>query len=427
MVAGVVDDQIAAAGVDGHVHILLAQAVFDRRHNRRARARAAGQRFAVAALEAAHLDRRGVDHADELGVDALGEDRRVFKQRADFLQIELLDMLGEHNAVRIAGRDAGDGVFAAADLHAMVDHALAGQRAGHVLRPERHRAHIDRGRADLAKARVQRHGLYAAGRLDGHAHPVDQPVVVDELGHAADAVAGHESFGAVAVEYTHLRIGDVAALDQHKAVRAHAVMPVAQRHAQRLRAGDRGIVVVDVDVVAAGALHFGEAQFLAAGAQVIDVHQLGVGLVVAAGDDVGQRVGGVQRGKARHAQQHRLAMQRDVIVDRVVAQRAGIDHIVDLAALEQRIDRVALAERRHSLDRRAQHGHGARRIGRGVQAAAQIAQLARQRDDLVVVIRIHGEQHAGFLAGLGHLDARAGEALEQRLADVLGQTQHLAG
>ena len=48
------------------------------------------------------------------------------------------------------------------------------------------------------------------------------------------------------------------------------------------------------DVVVAGGLHLGKAQPAALPAHVVNVHQLGVHLVVAAGDDVGQRVGRVQ-------------------------------------------------------------------------------------------------------------------------------------
>ena len=56
---------------------------------------------------------------------------------------------------------------------------------------------------------------------------------------------------------------------------------------------------------------------------MVDVDQLGVLLAVAAEQYVRQRPGRVQRREARDAQQQRLSVQGDVVLDGAVAQRAG--------------------------------------------------------------------------------------------------------
>ena len=58
-------------------------------------------------------------------------------------------------------------------------------------------------------------------RLGGNA------VVVDILGHAADAVAAHLAFAAVGVEHPHPGVGPFRRADQDQAVAADAEVPIA--------------------------------------------------------------------------------------------------------------------------------------------------------------------------------------------------------
>ena len=67
-----------------------------------------------------------------------------------------------------------------------------------------------------------------------------QAVVVDVLGHAADAVAAHLRLGAVGVEHPHPRVGPLRGHDQDQAVGADAEMPVADRHRQPRGIGRSG-------------------------------------------------------------------------------------------------------------------------------------------------------------------------------------------
>ena len=71
-------------------------------------------------------------------------------------------------------------------------------------------------------------------------------------------------------------------------------MPVAEGDAQGLRTGDLAMEVLQEDIVVAAGLHLGKLQLLALRPQMADVDQLRVVLVVAAGQNVRQGVGGVQ-------------------------------------------------------------------------------------------------------------------------------------
>lgn len=56
--------------------------------------------------------------------------------------------------------------------------------------------------------------------------------------------------------------------------------------------------VLQHDIVIAAGLQLGKTEALALGAEMADVDQLRVALVVAAGQNIRQRVGGIQRGQA---------------------------------------------------------------------------------------------------------------------------------
>lgn len=184
-------------------------------------------------------------------------------------------------------------------------------------------------------------------------------------------------------------------------------MTRAQRDAQRFGAGDVPVKILDVDIVIAGGLHFRKLQALALGAHVVDVHELGVVLVVAAGDDVRQGVGRVERGEARDAELQRAAVQGNVIVRGRVLERAGVDDVVDAAALEQGEGVVALADAvdGHDVDAEARNGSGGL-CGR-VEREVQVVELLGQRHDLAEVVCVHAHEHArGGRPGAGRRHAR---------------------
>jgi hypothetical protein len=100
----------------------------------------------------------------------------------------------------------------------------------------------------------------AAAGLDAQFLLPRDAVVVDVLGHAADAVAAHFRLAAVGIEHPHAGVGSFAGADEDQAVSADAEMAVGDD------AGQGGEVVgqplrerVHVHVVVAGAVHLGEA------------------------------------------------------------------------------------------------------------------------------------------------------------------------
>src|SRR5262245_1063406 len=76
---------------------------------------------------------------------------------------------------------------------------------------------------------------------------------------AADAVAAHLPFRTVDIEHAHLGVGDLRRADEDKAVRADAGVPVADGAGEGARVTRLRLPhAIDVDVVVADAVHFGE-------------------------------------------------------------------------------------------------------------------------------------------------------------------------
>ena len=69
-----------------------------------------------------------------------------------------------------------------------------------------------------------------------------------------------------------------------------------------------------------------------------DVDQLRVALVVAAGQNIRQRVGGIQRGQAGNPQLDAAMVQVDEVPDIAGLRGAGENHIVDAAVFQQQVD-----------------------------------------------------------------------------------------
>src|SRR5262249_14142180 len=91
-------------------------------------------------------------------------------------------------------------------------------------------------------------------------------MVVDVLGDAAQPVAAHFRLAAVGVVHPHPRVGLPRRANQDQAVAADAEMPVADRARERCRiSGEPLGETIDVNVIVAAALHFGEAHGLLPG------------------------------------------------------------------------------------------------------------------------------------------------------------------
>ena len=168
-------------------------------------------------------------------------------------------LVDERDAVGVAHRDAGDGERAAGDFERRVDRRIAGERRGNLAAGEDRLAHVDADALDLAGAEFEVERGTACRRRRSAAGRGGDAVVVDVLGDAADAVAAHFGLGAVGVEHPHLGVGAVDGADQDQAVGADAEVAIGDRAGEgRGVGGNRLAEAIDVDVVVAGAVHFGE-------------------------------------------------------------------------------------------------------------------------------------------------------------------------
>ncbi len=287
-------------------------------------------------------------------------------------------------------------------------------------------AHVHAGGGHLAVGGVHLDALGALARLDGHLLLGDDVVVIQVLGHAPQGVAGHGALGPVGVEHPHPGVRLLGPLHEDDAVGPDAVMPVAEGDAQRLRAGDLAVEVLQEDVVVAAGLHLGKGQLLPLRPQVADVDELRVALVVAAGQDVRQGARRVQRGQAGDAQLDAPVVQVDEVPDVLRLCGAGEDDVVDLSVLQQLEHPVVLAQLSHHLHIGAQAADLPGRAVGGIQLEAHLVQLPGDVHDLRLVPAVHGDQDPRVLALL-HLVSGGDQALEQGLLHIGAQAQDLAG
>ncbi len=84
-------------------------------------------------------------------------------------------------------------------------------------------------------------------------------MIVEVLGHATDTVAAHLRLGSVGIEHPHASVGLRALADQDQAIAADAQVPVGDFPGQHIGLrGNRFAEAIDVYVIVARALHFGE-------------------------------------------------------------------------------------------------------------------------------------------------------------------------
>ena len=131
--------------------------------------------------------------------------------------------------------------------------------------------HRDQRGGQFRLAHVRAHGEYpallhvqgehlqpAAGH-EGDLRLVGEAALVHVLADAAGGVAAHLGLAAVCVEDAHAEIRRLAGLDEHQAVGAHAEVGPAHLNGQGSGVADGFLKAVDVNIVVAGTVHFGEA------------------------------------------------------------------------------------------------------------------------------------------------------------------------
>ena len=199
-----------------------------------------------------------VQHLDKLGVHPLREQRVPLKQRAYGLQVHLHGVAPEHHAVGVAHRHAGDLMFPPGHRNLPAHHALTCQVDRNLLRGQHGRAHIHRDRHGAAVLHHHFADLHPAFGVDMEHGLLGNAVVVQVLGHAAHPVAAHPALAAVGVENTHQPVGPLAGADEDDPIAPHALVPVREPHRQSGGVLYRLFKAVDIHVVVAAAVHFGE-------------------------------------------------------------------------------------------------------------------------------------------------------------------------
>ena len=244
----------------------------------------------------------------------------------------------------VTGSHAGDAVFIVADGYRMTDDFVARQVNRDLGRVQLCLAHIYRYRRYLAVAGKQLQVPHAGGGGNGHLGFGHHAVIVQVLAHAANGVAGHTALAAVHIENAHSGVGNHTLFNQYNTVSADTLVPVGEFNGQTLRTGDDAALVVEENVVVAAALHFGEFQQALFAAHVVNVHQLGVHLIVARGDNICQGIGGVQAGQGGNAQLIGPVVQLNIVCNGLLIAFAGVDNVVQFAALYQVHNGVVLAQ-----------------------------------------------------------------------------------
>ena len=183
----------------------------------------------------------------------------TFQRRAVFRQLKRLHRLvKENHPVRVAHRNRCD--FKPTPQgrdRRPLDDALP-QQARHSLAIKNRRAHID---ADalcppVFNGQVQR--LHAGIGFQRHHRLIRHAPVVDIFPDAPAGVAAHRPARTVCIVHHHAEIRLVARRDQHQPVAADPKVPVAEAARQRGRVVHPLLKRIDIDVIVAKPLHFGE-------------------------------------------------------------------------------------------------------------------------------------------------------------------------
>ena len=103
----------------------------------------------------------------------------------------------------------------------------------------------------------------------------------------------------------------------------------------RFGTGYLSVHIVEENIIVDATLHFDELDLRLFGAQRVNVHQFSIIFVETAGDDIRQRVGGIQRCKRGDAQKNGVVMQADIIVDGIHIRLARIDDIIHFSLVHE--------------------------------------------------------------------------------------------
>ena len=219
-----------------------------------------------------------VENLDEFGVNALGEERVVLKLRSELLEVEIIkravEILAEHDAVRVAHGNAGNAVFLPQNRERYVDRCFSGKGAGKCRRGQHRAPHVNGDGGYRPVGEIELQPAHTAVGL--HADRVSRNIacVMQVFSDVAQAVSCNLSAASVPVEDPHPAIRNRAFLQEHQPESTDPIMPVAQGDAQGFRAGDAAVKILRKDIIVSGGFHFGKAEPCAFGPHMVQIHQL---------------------------------------------------------------------------------------------------------------------------------------------------------
>ena len=127
---------------------------------------------------------------------------------------------------------------------------------------------------------------------------------------------------------------------------------------------------------------------------MVQIHQLRVALVVAAGDHIGKGIGRIQRSQACNRVLKRFAVKGDIVLQGGVKQRSRINDIADFSLFNQLVGIASLVDPRDSFYLDAQPFYGFGGIARGIDGQSDVVQLFGQGHDLLEVMVLNAYEHA---------------------------------
>ena len=222
------------------------------------RSGAAGHGLAGAPLPDPHLNVLPVDDPGKFRIHPVGEHGVQLKLGADGLQVQIGRLVDPDHGMGIAHGDAGHRPVLPGHIDLLSDHLVSQPHHGNLSRCCGGSAHINTHTGHLAPFHGEVQVLQPRLGLDDQVGLVSQPLVIDELGNAPDAVAAHGTLRAVCVVHSHPEIRHIRGIDGNQAVRSDALVAVAVLEGKTAGILHGSLGTVHIDVVVAAAVHLGK-------------------------------------------------------------------------------------------------------------------------------------------------------------------------
>ena len=161
--------------------------------------------------------------------------------------------------MRIAHRNSGNIVCSSVYIQRFVDDLFGSGNYRDLSGSKNGRSHVYFYQGNLtvfAKSQIQVFNATFGGNRN--AGFVDDTVVINIFGNAADTVSAHGSLGTVQVVHIHLAVSDVGWFDQDQSVRTDAEVTVTDESGYSSRISDSFFEAVYIYIIVSDTMHLGE-------------------------------------------------------------------------------------------------------------------------------------------------------------------------